>query len=87
MAACYARAFKKMASPRNFCSVARRPAAVARKWGVVPVEMRSGRLLVAGPELPTDEMTDELERYCQAEVRFQLVTPTDFRRLAQGYLA
>ena len=63
------------------------PPAVARKWGIVPVEMRSGRLLVAGPELPTDEMTDELERYCQAEVRFQLVTPTDFRRLAQGYLA
>ena len=63
------------------------PAAVARKWGIVPVEMRSGRLLVAGPELPTDEMTNELERYCQAEVRFQLVTPTDFRRLARGYLA
>lgn len=63
------------------------PASVARKWGIVPLEVLPGKLLVAGPEIPTDEMTDELERYCRAEVRFQLVTPTDFRRLARGYLS
>jgi adsorption protein B len=62
------------------------PPAVARKWRAVPFQAHSGKLFVAVPELPSDEMADELERHSKLEVRFQLVTPSDFRRLAREYL-
>ena len=62
------------------------PVALARKWRVLPFLARSGKLFVAGPELPSDEMADELERHSKLEVRFQLVTPSDFRELARQYL-
>ena len=62
------------------------PAELARKWRVLPYRARAGQLYVAGPELPSDEMTDELERCCRLQLRFQLVTPTDFRELAREYL-
>jgi len=62
------------------------PAEVSRRWRVLPYRVVAGQLFVAGPELPSDEMTDELERSSKMEVRFHLVTPTDFAELARIYL-
>lgn len=77
-----------LATPAEVAAPAllRLPAALARKWSVVPVAVRPGQLCVAGPELPCDEMAWELERYCHGELRFQLITPTDYRRLVERYL-
>jgi len=62
------------------------PAHMARKWKVLPFRVRAGRLFVLGPELPTDEMTRELSRFCSLEIDFQLVTPSDYEELAREYL-
>jgi adsorption protein B len=63
------------------------PAEMSRRWRVLPFRVVSGQLFVAGPELPSDEMTDELQRFSKMEVRFHLVTPTDFEELARVYLS
>lgn len=62
------------------------PAAIARKWGVLPFKIAAGHLHIAGSEPPSDEMQTELRRYSSLELRFQLVTPTDFAELAEQYL-
>ncbi len=62
------------------------PAEVSRRWRVLPFRMAAGQLFVAGPELPSDEMTQDLQRFSKMEVRFHLVTPTEFEELAQEYL-
>ncbi len=63
------------------------PAEVARRWQVLPFRVTSGELFVAGPELPSLEMTRDLQCSCKLEVRFRLVTPTDFKELACAYLS
>jgi adsorption protein B len=62
------------------------PAAVARKWSVLPFKIAAGHLHVAGSEPPSEEMQAELRRFSSLEIRFQLVTPTDFAELAEQYL-
>lgn len=62
------------------------PVPLARKWGVVPVEVQPGQLFVAGPEPPSEEMARELERCSKLKLRFWLITPTDYRRLSEEYL-
>ena len=62
------------------------PAEVLRRWRVLPFRVVAGQLFVAGPELPSDEMTQDLQRFAKMEVRFHLVTPTDFEELARVYL-
>ncbi len=63
------------------------PAEVSRRWRVLPYRVVAGQLFVAGPELPTDEMTLDLERLSKMEVRFHLVTPTEYEELARAYLS
>ncbi|HLY19397.1 MAG TPA: glycosyl transferase family protein [Bryobacteraceae bacterium] len=63
------------------------PPEVARRWRVLPFRVVAGQLFVAGPELPSDEMTRDLQRVSQMEVRFHLVTPTDYEELARAYLS
>jgi type IV pilus assembly protein PilB len=63
------------------------PSDVSRRWRVLPFRVVEGQLFVAGPELPCDEMTRDLQRLSKMEVRFHLVTPTDFEELARVYLA
>jgi len=63
------------------------PAEVSRRWRVLPFRVVAGQLFVAGPDLPSEEMTRDLERLSKMEVRFHLVTPTDFEELARVYLA
>jgi hypothetical protein len=62
------------------------PAEVARRWKVLPFRIVAGQLYVAGPELPSEEMTLDLQRFSKLEVRFHLLTPTDFEELARVYL-
>jgi adsorption protein B len=62
------------------------PAEVSRRWRVLPFRIAAGKLFVAGSELPSDEMTQELQRCSRMEVRFHLVTPTEFNELAADYL-
>jgi hypothetical protein len=63
------------------------PAEVSQRWRVLPFRVAAGQLFVAGPELPSEEMTKDLERFSRMEVRFHLVTPTEFEELAREYLA
>jgi len=62
------------------------PAEISRRWRVLPYRVVAGQLFVAGPELPCDEMTEDLQRCSKMEVRFHLVTPTDYAELARIYL-
>jgi hypothetical protein len=62
------------------------PAAVARKWRVLPFRIASGELHVAGSEIPDDEMHRDIRRFSSLELRFRLVTPADFEEMALQYL-
>jgi hypothetical protein len=62
------------------------PAAVARRWQVLPFKVAAGSLHVAASLPPTDEMQEELRRFSSMDIRFQLVTPTEFAELAREYL-
>jgi adsorption protein B len=62
------------------------PAAVARRWKVLPFRIASGALFLAGPDLPSEEMTQDLRRFSRLSVRYYLVTPGEFERMAQRYL-
>lgn len=63
------------------------PAGVARKWRVLPFRIAAGELYVAGAEIPGDEMHRDIRRFSSLEIRFQLVTPSDYEELAAKYLA
>lgn len=62
------------------------PAAVSRKWRVLPFRVAAGEIYVAGPELPDEAMQSEIRQFSSLEIRFHLVTPTDFEELATDYL-
>ena len=62
------------------------PAEVAKRWKVLPYKVAAGHLFVAGSELPSDAMHDDLRKFSSLEIRFHLVTPTEFEELAQEYL-
>lgn len=62
------------------------PAAVSRKWRVLPFRIAAGELYVAGAELPDEEMQKDIRRFSSLEIRFHLVTPSEFEELAQQYL-
>lgn len=57
-----------------------------REWNVLPVRIEAGNLLLVSPEAPSDELAAELSRHTRLHIRFQLVTPTNFRRLAEELL-
>jgi len=58
-----------------------------KRWKVLPYKVAAGHLFVAGSELPSDEMHDALRKFSSLEIRFHLVTPTEFEELAHEYLA
>jgi len=62
------------------------PAEVAKRWKVLPYKVAAGHLFVAGSELPSDAMHDDLRKFSSLEIRFHLVTPMEFEELAQEYL-
>ncbi len=62
------------------------PVDVAKRWKVLPYKVAAGHLFIAGSELPSDEMHSELRRFSSLEIRFHLVTPTEFKELTREYL-
>lgn len=62
------------------------PVALSRKWHVLPFRISAGELYLAGCEVPGDEMHSEIRQFSSLDVRFQLVTPTEFEELAERYL-
>jgi adsorption protein B len=57
------------------------PAAIARKWRVLPLRIANGEMFLASAELPSDEMTHDLRRYSGLKIRYHLVTPLEFEEL------
>ena len=62
------------------------PAEIVKRWKVLPYKVAAGHLFVAGSELPSDEMHNALRQFSSLEIRFHLVTPTEFEELAHEYL-
>ena len=62
------------------------PAEVAKRWQVLPFRVAAGSLYVVGTDAPSEKMSLELKQFSSLELRFHLVTPTDFAELAQEYL-
>ena len=62
------------------------PARFAQEWRVLPVKVERGSLHLASPDPPTDELHDALRRFTRLEIRVKLVTPANFRRLADTLL-
>lgn len=61
------------------------PAGICRKWRMIPVEIVAGELHVASSEVPSEEATQELRRYCRFPLRYHLVPPSNFTRLEQAW--
>ncbi len=62
------------------------PRALARKWQVLPFRVAAGELYVAAAEVPSDDMQNEIRRFISLDLRFQLVTRTEYEQLAGQYL-
>ncbi len=62
------------------------PAHVVRKWAVLPVKIEAGNLHLASPEPPPEELPAALRRFTRLEIQVQLVTPSNFRCLAEALL-
>jgi bacteriophage N4 adsorption protein B len=62
------------------------PAAVARKWRVLGYKVVAGQLFVASPEVPSEQMSEDLRRFSSLEIRFHLVTPANFEALQREFL-
>jgi adsorption protein B len=63
------------------------PSAVARRWRVLPFRIVAGELYLAGSDLPGEAMERDIGRFSSLEIRFHLVTPTEFDELADEYLS
>ena len=48
------------------------PAAVARKWRILPFRIAAGELYMAGSDLPDEEMQKDIRRFSSLEIRFHL---------------
>ncbi|HEX8986273.1 MAG TPA: glycosyl transferase family protein [Bryobacteraceae bacterium] len=62
------------------------PGPVSRKWSVLPFRVADGCMYVVGPDLPSDAMQRELRSFTRLEIRFQYVTPSNFRALQRDLL-
>ena len=62
------------------------PRSVSRQWRVLAFRVEEGSLLLATPEVPSTEMSDALQAFTALEVRFYLVTPQVFEKLAGALL-
>lgn len=69
---------------RNACRAL--PYRFTREWKVLPFKIMAGSLLVAAAEPPHEEVRTRLRRFTRLEIRFQLVTPSNFEALAREAL-
>ena len=61
------------------------PLAVVRRWSVLPYRIDLGQLHLLTPQVPTEAMTLDLSHYCRLSLRFRLVRPGEFERLAERF--
>jgi adsorption protein B len=62
------------------------PEHVVRAWNVLPFRIADGSLFLAGPDLPSTELTRELRSFTTLTLRFHLVTPSEFEKLSSALL-
>lgn len=62
------------------------PQQVARHWRVLPFRVAEKSLFLAGPELPSVEMIAALRSFTALEIRFHLMTPSHYEKLAGTFL-
>jgi adsorption protein B len=62
------------------------PAETARRCKVMPYRVEVGQLHVLSTDVPSDETISELSSLSALEIRFRLVRPRDFERMAAEYL-
>jgi type IV pilus assembly protein PilB len=62
------------------------PRSLAKKWRVLPFRIAAGELYVAGSDVPGHEMQQDIRRFSSLDLRFHLVTESEFDELARQYL-
>jgi adsorption protein B len=68
-------------------SVARAlPESFIRRWHALPVRIDFGQIAIASTDVPSEGMRDHLASLTSLEVRFYLITPTNFRQIARDFL-
>ena len=63
------------------------PGAVLKHFKVVPYKIEAGNLFLAGPDIPAAAMQLSLKRFTRLEIRFHLVTATNYSQLTESLLA
>jgi len=62
------------------------PAQVSRDWRILPFRIAERTLFVATPDIPPPEIDNALRSFTSLEIRFHLVTPLEFEKLASALL-
>jgi adsorption protein B len=62
------------------------PEHVVREWGVLPFRVREGSMFIASAKLPAPDLNARLRSFTALEIRFYLVTPTEFANLTAALL-
>jgi adsorption protein B len=62
------------------------PEHVVREWNVLPFRVGEGNMFIASSRLPSHEMSASLRRFTTLEIKFHLVTPTEFKNLTVSLL-
>jgi len=62
------------------------PEHIVREWRVLPFQVAEGSLLLASPDLPTPAMAATLRTFTALEIRFHLLTPSDYKQLVDALL-
>jgi len=62
------------------------PVECVRRWKVLPYRISLGQLHVLTTDVPSEEMSRQLAALSGLEIRFRLVRPRDFHRMAAEYL-
>jgi hypothetical protein len=62
------------------------PEPVAREWRVLPFKVAEGSLYLAGPNLPTAALTAAVRPFTSLEIRFHLLLPSEYEKLAEALL-
>lgn len=62
------------------------PEPVARQWRVLPFKIENRSLFLAGTGLPTPALTAAVRPFTSLEIRFHLVTPTEYEKLVDALL-
>jgi bacteriophage N4 adsorption protein B len=62
------------------------PGSIVHKYRVLPFRIEFASMFLAATDLPTKELRDRLRRYTMMDVRFHLVTPSNFNELVTALL-